>query len=115
MSASESKLERLSSSKVEHRSSSLGTSAAAKLIELSSALAAAEWMASMPGLCSHCGAPRDPLRSKAQFRNVFCSKECEQAFVRASLAFLAAGDRSRMHRRLDTLLRAAQEAAAFEG
>lgn len=113
MSAIQSKFERLCSSKAEGGSSS-GTSAAAKLIELSRALAAAESIASAPGLCSHCGAPRNPLRSNAQFRNVFCSKECEQAFVRAALAFLAAEDGRRIYRRLDTLLRAAEEATAVD-
>ncbi len=114
MSGSQSKLERVNSSKVEGRRSSRGKSAGAKLIELSSALAAAESMATIPGLCSQCGAPRSPQRSSAQFRNVFCSKQCEQAFVRAALAFLTAEDGRRIHRRLDSLLKAAEEAAAVE-
>jgi hypothetical protein len=114
MSVFQSQLESRNSSKVQARKSSPGASAAAKLIELSSALAAAESMGSSPGLCSQCGAQRNPQRSTAKFRNVFCSQYCEQAFVRSALAFLDAEDVSRIHGRLDTLLRAAEGAAAVQ-
>jgi hypothetical protein len=112
MSATQFKQSPVGPSKVEEHRSSLGQSAAATLIELGIAFAAAESSAEIPGMCSHCRAPRTPQRSTAQCPNVFCSEECEQEFVRAALASLTIEDCIRIHGRLETLLTGA-EAAAF--
>jgi hypothetical protein len=90
---------------------SLGTSAAAKLIELGAALAAADSGASIPGFCFHCLAPGNAHNSTAQFPNVFCSEQCEQEFVRAALPSLTVEDCIRMHDRLETLLMGAKALA----
>jgi hypothetical protein len=111
MSATQSKPRPLGSSKVEDHRSSLGNSGAATLIELGIAFAAAESSAHIEGSCSHCRAPRNPLRSTAQCPNVFCSEECEQDFVRAALASLTIEDCMRIHKRLESLLMGTQEAA----
>jgi len=42
------------------------------VIELGIALANAQSKPALPGTCSRCAGPRDPLFSSAQFPNVFC-------------------------------------------
>ncbi len=111
MSATQSKEQCLGCSKVEAHRFSPRKSGAATLIELGIAFAAAESSDPIPGSCSHCRAPRNPLRSTAQCPNVFCSEQCEQEFVRAALASLSIEDCMRIHERLDTLLVGAREAA----
>jgi hypothetical protein len=93
-----------------HRSS-LGTPATIKLIELGVALTRADSSASTRGFCFHCLAPRNLHNSSAQFPNVFCSEQCEQKFVRTSLASLTVEDCIRIYGRLETLLMEAGAAA----
>lgn len=88
-------------------------SAASALIELGIALAAAESSTPIPGQCSKCRGYRNPQYSTAQFRNIFCSKECEHEFVRAAVASLSIDDCIRIHQRLEALVTRA-EAAAIE-
>ena len=111
MSATQSKQQPLGSSRSDDYSSSLGTSAAAKLIELGIALAASESGAALPGQCSRCRSHRNPKYSTAQYPNVFCSELCEQEFVRAAVASLTIEDCIRIHGRLETLLMRAEAAA----
>jgi len=112
MSASQPK-EPVSSNKVEtHRlwlGKSLANSAAAMLIELGITLAGAESSAPISGLCSRCGAHRDPQSSTVRYPNVFCSEPCEQEFVRAALGSLTLGDCIRIQHRLETLLMGTQK------
>src|SRR5438067_13847008 len=79
MSASQPK-EPVSSNKVEtHRlwlGKSLANSATAMLIELGITLAGAESSAPISGLCSRCGAHRDPQSSTVRYPNVPCSHGC---------------------------------------
>ena len=93
-----------------HQRSALGNSAAAKLIELSRALARAESGASIRGACFHCTGPRSSYGSTAQFPSVFCSEKCERAFIRVAIAAISVDDCIRIQRRLESLL-AGTEAA----
>ena len=98
-----------SSSRFENQTPGLGKSAAETLIELGIALAGAECRAPVRGFCSHCWGPQSPHSATTQWPNVFCSEDCEQAFVRAALASLTVEDCIRMHGRLETLLTGTQE------
>jgi hypothetical protein len=88
----------------------MGTSAAAKLLELGRVLAGAESSTSNSGVCCHCRALRNPYTSTAQCPNVFCSEQCERDFVRGALASLTMEDCIRIQRRLETLLVGAEAA-----
>jgi hypothetical protein len=114
MSAIQAKEQPLGNSSFPAQRASLGTSAAAKLIELGRALAGAELSASFPRICYQCGVPGSSNNSTAQCPKVFCSEQCEQEFVRAALASLTLEDCIRMQQRLETLLVGA-EASAFSG
>jgi hypothetical protein len=113
MSAIRANHEPLTSSEVETRATSsaktLGQSDGATLIALGVAIAGAESGASIPGSCSLCRSDRDLQSSTAEYSNVFCSKECEQEFVRKALAAVTVEDCMRIHRRLETLLMGVQE------
>jgi hypothetical protein len=102
MSTIQSEQQRLDSNRFHAYGSSLGTSAAVKLVELGIALA--EVSDSTPGFCFHCLAPRNTHSSTAQFSNVFCSEQCEQTFVCGPLASLTTEDCVRRHDRLKNLL-----------
>ena len=110
MSAIEAKQQPLDSGRFDSARPSPGSSPAAKLIELSVALARAESHASVEGLCSQCWAPRDPLSSTAQCANVFCSEQCEREFIQAALSSITLDDCIRMQHRLETLLTGAEAA-----
>ena len=79
-------------------------SAGTKVMDLSIALAAAESRPPIPGKCSRCQSYRNPQNSTANYSSVFCSKECEQEFVRTALAGITLEDCVRMHRRLENFL-----------
>lgn len=111
MSAIEAKPQLLDSGRFDTARPSPASSPAAKLIELSVALARAESRASVAGLCSQCWAPRNPHSSTAQCPNVFCSEECERQFIRAALASITLDDCVRMQRRLEALLTGAEAPA----
>jgi hypothetical protein len=81
-------------------------SAVAKLVDLGIAIAAADSRPSTPRKCSRCQSYRSPQSSTAKYPNVFCSEECEQAFVRAALAGITLDDCVRMHRHLEAFLTA---------
>jgi hypothetical protein len=83
---------------------SLGRSAAATLIELGSMLAAADASDPKSGVCIRCSAPSNSQRSNAQYANTFCSKECEQEFVRTAMASVTLQECLRIQHRLETLL-----------
>jgi hypothetical protein len=102
MSTDQSEQQRLGSNRFYAYGSCLGTSATVKLIELGIALAEAS--DSIPGFCFYCLSPRDTCSSNAQFPNVFCSEQCEQTFVRGTLASLTTEDCVRRHERLKNLL-----------
>jgi hypothetical protein len=76
----------------------------ATLMELGIALANAPSSPSLPGQCGRCRSYRSAQSSTAQFPSVFCSEECEQAFIRMTLAGLTIEDCIRIHRRLESLL-----------
>ena len=111
MSATEIKQQLLGSSRFDAQRSSLGTSAAARLIELGRALAGVESGASTVGLCSQCWAPRNSYSSSPEYPNVFCSEQCEREFVRAALASVTVEDCIRIQGRLETLLMGAKASA----
>ena len=56
------------------------------------------------GLCSRCRNYQNPRTSTAQCRNLFCSQQCEQEFVRMALASLTLEDCICIQERLETLL-----------
>jgi len=80
------------------------TSAGATLIELGVALVRAESTPAIPGLCSQCESERDTQSSTARYPNVFCSKECEQEFIRIALASLTLEDCIGIHHKLENLM-----------
>ena len=86
-------------------------SAAAMLVELGTIFAAAESSPRRQRLCSRCRQYLDPRNSTAQCANVFCSGQCEQEFVRESLASLTLEDCIRMQTRLEMLLSGVREPA----
>jgi hypothetical protein len=102
MSTIQSEQQRLGANKFRAYGSSLGTSAAVKLIELGIALAEAS--DSIPGFCFYCLSPRNTHSSTAQFPNVFCSEQCEQTFICGPLASLTTEDCIRRYKRLKNLL-----------
>jgi hypothetical protein len=102
MSTIQSEQQRFSANRFHACGSSLGISAAVKLIELGIALDEAS--DSIPGFCFYCLAPRNTHSSTAQFPNVFCSEQCEQTFVCGPLASLTTEDCIRRHNRLKNLL-----------
>jgi len=57
-----------------------------------------------PGLCSHCRNYLHPRTSTAQCRNLFCSQQCEQEFVRTALTPVTLEDCICIQERLETLL-----------
>jgi hypothetical protein len=109
-----SKPESLSNNKMNSEKTSLrnfrGGSVAA-LVEVGVVLAAAQSKPLLPGQCSNCCGFRNPRYSTAQFSNVFCSKECEQEFVRAAIGSLTGEECIRIHQRLEALITNAEEAA----
>ena len=104
MSAIQSKRQAVGVSSLNARMFSLGTSAAAKVLELGVTLADAEAGAAIPGLCSQCWRPRKAHGSTSQFSNIFCSEECEQEFIRAALASITVEDCLRIQHKLESLL-----------
>ena len=93
------------------RKSSVGTSAAAKLIEVGIAFAGAESSTPLPRFCSGCWAPRDSHNSTARWPALLCSERCEQEFVRVTLACLTVEDCIRPQCRLEALIKAAEGAS----
>jgi hypothetical protein len=81
----------------------------ATLMELGIAFANAPFSPSLPGQCAKCRSYRFAQSSTAQFPRIFCSEQCELAFVRATLARLTIEDCIRIHRRLEVLLDASRE------
>jgi hypothetical protein len=77
------------------------------LLELGLTLAGSR-QHSTPGRCWLCQHSRDPRRSRSMFPDLFCSEECEQEFIRKSLASLTLEDCIRIQRRLDNLLASAK-------
>lgn len=114
MSTIQSEQQRLGSNWFHAHGSSLRTSAAVKLIELSVALAGAEHGASIPVFCLYCLAPRNMHSSTAQFPNIFCSEQCEERFVRGPLTSLTIEDCIHMHDRLKNLLIVSLHPLPFE-
>ena len=81
-------------------SKSLRRSGAAVLIDVASAIAAAQSIATFPAFCCRCKNAYNPNCSAAQFNNVFCSRPCEQEFVAAALASLTVEDCISLQERL---------------
>ncbi len=90
----------------------LRKSSASVLVELSVALVKAASGTSTPGFCSRCQSYRDPRLSTALYRNLFCSQQCEQEFVRTALESLTLEECDRIQERLNALLIGAQEFSA---
>jgi len=111
MPATQHKQQPLGSKKIEPPSTwlrrVLGISAAATLLELGTTLAGADCGAQKRVPCSRCKAPRSSQRFDAQYPNAFCSKQCEQEFIRAALASLTLEDCISIQYRLETLLASA--------
>ena len=76
----------------------------AKLVEFSKLLADAESTSSLPGQCYRCRSFRSLQLSTAEFPALFCSQQCEHAFIQAAVADLSLDDCIRIHKRLDDLL-----------
>jgi hypothetical protein len=119
MSATRSKEDLLSLDKGEIRRSwpgnaTAGKSAGATLIELGITLAGAESRIATPGWCLRCRGSQDPQGSTSQFPSVFCSKHCEEEFIRAAFVSITLEDCIRMHERLGNLLMPVQEPAAAQ-
>lgn len=74
------------------------------LIEVGCLLAAAKSCASIPGLCFCCSVLLEAQSHTAQFRDIFCSEQCERQFVRTALGPLSLDDSIRIQRRLETFL-----------
>jgi hypothetical protein len=104
--------EHLPSPKVETYRNWLGRSssrsAGTTLIELGIGITAAE-STRATDVCSHCRSYRGRRSSTAEYPDVFCSQQCEQAFVRAALSSLTLEDCVGMHRKLEALLGRTQE------
>lgn len=114
MFATQYKQESLSSNQVETRNSRpggpLANSAAATLIDLGIILADAS--APVAGFCFRCRAPLDSKSLIVQYPNAFCSKRCEQEFVRAAVASLTLQECIRIQHRLESLLMGVEEPLA---
>jgi len=82
------------------------------LIEFGVALAEAASGAPIFGLCSRCRNYRHPLTSTAHCRNLFCSQQCEQEFVRTPLTPVTLEDCVCIQERLETLLIGARQSMA---
>jgi hypothetical protein len=90
----------------------LEESAGSILIELGITPAALRASAPVPGLCSRCQSDRDPQNSTAQYPSIFCSEQCEQAFVHTAIASLTVEDCIRIQAGLEALLLRTQECGA---
>jgi hypothetical protein len=84
-------------------SKSFRQTAAATLIDVASAIAAAQAIETLPAFCCTCKNAYNPNRSAAQFTNVFCSAECEHGFVQTALASLTIEDCISVQERLAEL------------
>jgi hypothetical protein len=107
MSASEFKQE-LSSNDDANRSwfeEPMEASPLTTLMKLGIALANAPSSPSLPGQCAKCRSYRSVQSSTAEFPSVFCSEQCEQIFIRTTLARLTVEDCIRIHGRLEKLIR----------
>ena len=80
----------------------------ATLMKLGIALANAPSSPSLPGQCAKCRSYRSVQSSTAQFPSVFCSEQCEQIFIRTTLAGLTLEDCIRIHGRLAKLITVTQ-------
>jgi hypothetical protein len=87
----------------------LGNSAGAALVALGIALVCAQTSSTVPGLCSRCRSGRYAETSTAQYSNIFCSKQCEQDFIRTALVSITLEDCVRIHQRLESLLTRCEE------
>src|SRR5271165_5398385 len=65
-----------------------------------------------PGLCSRCRNYRNSRASTAQCPNLFCSKQCEQEFVRTAMTSVSLEDCICIQERLETLLIGARQSMA---
>jgi hypothetical protein len=110
MSTMQSKPEPIHSGEHGTQPTSSSKSAGATVIELGIALVRAESTA-IPGQCSYCRSPRNHRHSTAQFSTVFCSKECEQEFIRAALPSLTVEDCIRIQASLERLTFGVEAAA----
>jgi hypothetical protein len=88
-----------------------GKSAGATLIELGMTLAGAECSVGLSRLCSGCRSGRDAHSSTSRYPHIFCSKRCEQEFIRTTLASLTLEDCIRVDGRLKNLLAHTMEPA----
>jgi hypothetical protein len=88
-----------------------GKSAGATLIELGITLAGAEFSVGLSRLCSRCRSVGDAQSSTSRYPHAFCSKRCEQGFIRTTLASLTLADCIRVDGRLENLLAHAMEPA----
>ena len=86
-------------------------SSASVLVELSVALVKAASVTSTPGFCSRCQSYRDPRLSTALYRNLFCSQQCEQEFVRTALESVTLEECDRIQEKLNALLIGARESS----
>jgi len=86
-------------------------SAAAMLVELGIIFAGAQSSPLRQRQCFSCRQYLNPHTSTAQYANVFCSGQCEQEFVRESLASITLEDCIRMQTRLEMLLSRVREPA----
>jgi len=89
----------------------LRKSSASILVELSVALVKAASGTSTPGFCSCCQSYRDPRFSTALYRNLFCSQQCEQEFVRTALESVTLEECDRIQEKLNALLIGARESS----
>jgi hypothetical protein len=83
-----------------------GKSPATALMELGMTLVGADFNVGILGLCRRCRGRRDKYAT-SQYPEVFCSKQCEQEFIRSALASLTLEDCIRIHVRLEGLLEGA--------
>jgi hypothetical protein len=115
MSAIQYKREPSSGNRAEHDESSSARSVdksfGAALIELGITFAGLQSRPPIPGQCARCQSYRNPQASTAECPNVFCSKKCEQEFIRTALGDLTIEDCIRIHRRLQELVTGAGELA----
>ena len=80
-----------------------GKSPATALMELGMTLVGADFDVGILGPCRRCRGRRDGYPT-SQYPEVFCSKQCEEEFIRGALASLTLEDCIRIHLRLEGLL-----------